>query len=97
MTNFIINFVKDKNFMIMNASEIKLDLFRRIDNLKESELEKMYSKFVALLNTSSPYTLSKDEKAAIDEALEASKREKPHSREEVMREARDRYPNLNFR
>ena len=81
----------------MNASEIKLDLFRRIDSLKESELEKMYSKFVALLNTTSAYKLSKDEKAAIDEALESGKREKAYSHEEVMEEARGKYPNLNFR
>ncbi|WP_088656215.1 hypothetical protein [Geofilum rhodophaeum] len=97
MTNFIVNFVKDKNFAIMNAAEIKLDLFRKIDKLKESELEKMYNKFVALLNASSPYKLSKDEKAAIDEALEASKRGEAYTHEQVMEEARGKYPNLNFK
>ena len=81
----------------MNAAEIKLDLFRKIDNLTESELEKMYSKFVELLNTTSPYKLSKDEKAAIDEALEASKRGKAYTHGEVMEEARGKYPNLNFK
>ncbi len=58
----------------MNAAEIKLELFRRIDNLQEAELEKVYNKFLELLKATSPHELSKDEKAAIDEALEASKR-----------------------
>lgn len=81
----------------MNAAEIKLDMFRKIDNLKESELEKVYNKFIALLSTSSPYKLSKAEKAAIDEALEASKNGQTYTHEEVMEEAKQKYPNLNFR
>ena len=81
----------------MNAAEIKLDLFRRIDSLKESDLEKVYNKFIALLSTTSPYKLSKDEKAAIDEALEVGKDGQSYTREEVMKEARRKYPNLNFR
>jgi hypothetical protein len=81
----------------MNAAEIKLDLFRKIDRLKESELEKMYNKFLAILNASSPYMLSENEKAAINEALEASKREIAYTHEEVMEEARGKYPNLNFK
>ena len=81
----------------MNAAEIKLDLFRRIDNLKESELEKVYDQFVALLNASSPYTLSTDEQAAINEALEASKRGETYTHEQVMEEARGKYPNLRFK
>ncbi len=97
MSNFIVNFVKDKNFAIMNAAEIKLDLFRRIDNLKESDLEKVYNKFVALLNASSPYRLSTDEQAAINEALEASKRGETYTHEQVMEEARGKYPNLRFK
>ncbi len=56
----------------MNAEERKLDLFRKIDNIKESELENFYSKFIALLSARSSYKLSKDEKVAIAEALEAS-------------------------
>ena len=81
----------------MNAAEIKLDLFRRIDSLKESDLEKVYNKFIALLSTTSPYKLSKDEKAAIDEALEAGKDGQNYTREEVMKEARQKYPDLSFR
>ena len=82
---------------VFSTAEIKLDLFRRIDSLKEFELEKVYDKFVALLSTTSPYKLSKTEKAAIDEALDKSKFGQGYTREEVMKEAMRKYPDLNFR
>lgn len=97
MTNFIVNFLRDKNYAIMNAAEIKLDLFRKIDNLKESDLEKVYNQFVTLLNATTAYELSKDEKAAINEALEASKQGETYTHEQVMEEARGKYPNLKFK
>ena len=81
----------------MNVAEIKLDMFRKIDNLKKSDLEKVYNKFIALLSTTSLYKLSKDEEAAIDEALEVGKDGQSYPRGEVMKEARQKYPNLNFR
>lgn len=81
----------------MNAAEIKLDMFRKIDSLKESDLEKVYNKFIALLSTTSPHKLSKEEESAINEALVAGRDGKSYSHEEVMKEARQKYPNLNFR
>jgi len=81
----------------MNAAEKKLELFRKIDNLKEADLEKIYNQFLALLNAKSPYKLSKDEKAAINEAVEASKQEDIYTHDQVMEEARDKYPNLKFK
>ena len=81
----------------MNAAEIKLDLFRKIDNLKESELKNIYNKLVSILSSSNSYRLSNDEKVAIDEAIEASNQEKAYTHEEVMEEARGKYPNLNFK
>ena len=97
MSEFIVNFVKNKSFAIMNAAEIKLDLFRRLDNLDSSQLEKVYKKIIALINTDVPYKLSEAEKAAIDEALDASKDGKTYTSEEVAEKARRKYPNLNFR
>lgn len=81
----------------MNASEIKLDLFRKIDNLNEYELEKMYDKFLALLRANTAYNLSKEERAAIEESLEASKQGKVYTHEEVMEEAKSKFPNLDFK
>lgn len=83
--------------IVMNAAEIKLALFRKIDSLNESELEKVYNKFIALLSTTETYNLTEDEESAINEALEAGKEGKNYTRKEVMQEARQKYPNLKFK
>jgi|LSQX01.3.fsa_nt_gb hypothetical protein len=81
----------------MKTSEIKLDLFRKIDSLEDAELERLYDKLLALLNTPALYPLSKGEKAAIDEALEASEREETYVHGKIKDEARTKYPNLRFK
>jgi hypothetical protein len=81
----------------MNIAEIKLDLFRKIDNLKESELEKLYNKFLAILNTTSLYKLSEAESKAIDEAVESGRNGEGYIHKEVIDEAKRKYPNLRFR
>ena len=80
----------------MNSSEIKLDLFRKIDSLDNSELEKIYNKLIGLLNTA---TLNKSPlnpalKEAIDEALDASKAGQTYSHEVVMQKTKEKYSNL---
>ncbi len=66
----------------MNVAEIKLDLFRRIDNLKEKELKNIYGKLLELMEHSK-YSLSRAENNAIDEALESSKYGKYKTTEDV--------------
>ena len=80
----------------MNAAEIKLDLFRKIDRLPANDLENIYHSFLALLNASKEYRLSAEEKNAVMEALEDSKAGNVYSREEVMDDARKRFSNLHF-
>ena len=80
----------------MNTAEIKLDLFRRIDNLKEKELKALYSKFIELLEHPK-YLLSKVESQAIDEALESYDYKNYKTTEEIMSEAKQKYPNLKFK
>jgi hypothetical protein len=81
----------------MNSAEMKLAMFRKIDSLNESDLEKVYKKFIALLSTAEAYNLSGDEEAAINEALKTGKEDKNYTRKEVMKEATQKYPNLNFK
>jgi hypothetical protein len=81
----------------MNAAEIKLDLFRKIDNLKDTELERIYQAFLSLLNPSEKYTLTGAEKKAIEEALECSRKGETYTHESVMKEAQNRYPRLKFK
>jgi hypothetical protein len=78
----------------MNAAEIKLELFRKIDRLPKADLEIFYNNFQAFINTTSKYKLSKTEKNAIKEALVESGN--VYSTEDVMKEAKLKYPNLKF-
>ena len=81
----------------MNAAEIKLELFRRIDNLPKTDLDSLYSKFIALLESNSVYKLSDLEKRAIEEALEKSEESKLVEHLDVLNEASAKYPNLKFK
>jgi len=80
----------------MNAAELKLDLFRRIDSLPKADLENIYDKFITLLDASSLYNLNKYEKKAIEEALAEGKQGNNLTHENVVNEARQKYPNLKF-
>jgi len=80
----------------MNTAEIKLDLFRRIDGLKEKELRILYGKLLELLENSN-YTLSRAESHAIDEALESGNYKNYKTTEEVMGKAKQKYPKLKFK
>lgn len=81
----------------MNTAEIKLDLFRKIDNLRGTELKKFYQAFLSLLPPSEKYTLAKEEGKAVEEALECSKKGEIFTHESVMKEAQTRYPQLKFK
>lgn len=82
---------------IMNTAEIKLDLFRKIDKLRDAELKKFYQVFLSLLPPSEKYTLTKDEEKAVDEAMECSKGGETFTHESVMKEVQTRYSQLKFK
>lgn len=81
----------------MNTAEIKLDLFRKIDNLKDSDLERIYQVFLSLMTPTEKYALANTEKKAIEEALTCSEKGEIYSDESVMKEAQSRYPQLKFK
>lgn len=85
-----------ENMTIMNTAEMKLDMFRRIDKLPKTNLEKIYNRFLALMNSTSNYKLSKTERKAVEEAFEESEKGNVYSHEDVMIEAKQKYPNLKF-
>lgn len=72
----------------MNTAEIKLDLFRKIDKLKDTELERIYQVFLSLLTPSEKYTLTDVERSAIEESLDCSKKGETFTHESVMKEAK---------
>jgi len=80
----------------MNSAEIKLDLFRKIDNLDNRKLKEIYNSLVGLLNSplAGETSLSPELKAALDDALDASKKGQIYAHDEVMQKTKERYPNL---
>jgi hypothetical protein len=80
----------------MNAAEIKLDLFRRIDNLENNRLEVVYNKIISFLDTEkdNETTLSPELKKALDKALNESKKGNVHTHEDVIQKTKEKYPNL---
>ena len=80
----------------MNAAEIKLELFRKIDRLPTQELEILFNNISTFINASSKYKLSDDERKGIDIALEESAKGNVFSSESVVEEAKQKYPGLKF-
>lgn len=80
----------------MNSAEIKLELFRKIDNLDNRKLVKIYDSLISVLNSASTgeTSLSPELKVALDEALDASKKGQVYTHEEVMKKTREKYSNL---
>ena len=82
----------------MNTAEIKLNLFREIDNLKDEELEKVYQKIIDFLGSfkSKKPELTPELKSALDKGMESIEKGDVFTHEEVMKEMKDLYPDLNF-
>lgn len=77
----------------MGAAELKLDIFRMVDQLPESELQKLYGMIMQLADPdAAPWdTLSDDEKAAIEKGLAQLDQGKGKPHAEVMAKFRKRY------
>lgn len=77
----------------MGVAELKLDIFRMVDQLPESELQKLYGMITFLADANAvPWdTMSDDEKAAIEKGIAQldQGQGKPHA--EVMDKFRKRY------
>lgn len=77
----------------MGVAELKLDIFRMVDQLPESELQKLYGMIMHLADPdATPWdTLSDYEKAAIEKGVAQLNQGqgKPHA--EVMDKFRKRY------
>lgn len=80
----------------MEIQVLKQDLIKRIDRLNDDELQKVYHQLVEILESSDIYQLSDDENHAIDEALLIHEEQQLYTHEEVIADAKSRYPNLKF-
>lgn len=81
----------------MNTVELKHKIIQTIDHLDEKDFEKIYPRLVEILQSASPYQLSEEENEALDSALKASEKGEPYSHDDVVSEAKKKYPNLKFK
>ena len=81
----------------MNTAEMKLEMYRKIDNLSETEFHMIYEKFMDLLNFPGLYKTSGKEQKAINEALSMNEPSSQYLSDEVRSEAQQKYPNLKFK
>jgi len=81
----------------MNTLELKNKIIRKIDSLNEADFEKVYNQLLEVLKLETPYKLSGEENEAIDLALKVSEEGETYSREDVVSEAKNKFPDLKFK
>jgi hypothetical protein len=81
----------------MNTFELKNKIIKQIDSLNEAEFERVYYQLVEILKSANHYKLSEEENEAIDSALKVSEKGESYSREDVIAEAQNKFPNLKFK
>ena len=81
----------------MNTIDLKNKIIRKIDSLNESDFEKVYNQLLEVLKLTTPYKLSEEENEAIDLAIKVSEEGETYSTDEVISEARNKFPNLKFK
>jgi hypothetical protein len=81
----------------MNTLELKNKIIRQIDSLNEADFEKVYQQLLNILESSNEYRLSEAENEAIDSALKVSEDGVTYSHDQIISDARIKFPNLKFR
>ena len=81
----------------MNTLELKNQILRKIDGLDNADFEKVYNQLLDVLKLDAPYKLSNEENEAIDSALRASEEGQTYSHDEVMKDAKVKFPQLKFK
>jgi hypothetical protein len=81
----------------MNTLELKNKIIRKIDRLNEAEFEKVYNQLLEVLKLGTPYKLSEEENKAIDAALIESEEGNTYPHDEIVSEARNKFPHLKFK
>jgi len=76
---------------------LKNQILRKIDGLDNADFEKVYNQLLEVLKKATPYKLSKEENEAIDSTLRASEEGQTYSHEEVMQDAKVKFPHLKFK
>ncbi len=79
----------------MNASELKLELFRKLDSLKENRLEEIYGALLNLINSKTEINewdnLTLEQQKAIHTGIEQLNKGEGRNHKNVMSDFRKRY------
>jgi hypothetical protein len=86
----------DKNKLIMDITEKRSDLVKRIVALDDLQIEKIYNEMIAVLQHNKPYQLTEEENFAIDQALDLDENGRMITKSQVVADAKVKYPNLKF-
>jgi len=81
----------------MNTLELKNKIISQIDNLDDADFERVYNQLLEVLKMTTPYKLSNEENDAIDSALKVSEEGQTYSHDEVMKDAKVKFPHLKFK
>lgn len=81
----------------MNSLELKNKIIKQIDSLNEAEFERVYHQLLEILKSANQYKLSEEENEAIDSALKVSEEGETYTKNEVISEVRNKFPNLKFK
>ncbi len=81
----------------MDIAEKRSDLLKRISTLNDHQFEEIFDEMIAVLQHNKPYELTDEENLAIDQALEADEKERRLTKNQVVAEAKAKYPNLKFK
>ncbi len=81
----------------MNAAEIKMDLFRKLDSLKGNRLEEAYGMLMNYINGKSELddwqNLTQEQQSAIKHGIDQLDNDEGRSHKNVMADIRSRYAN----
>lgn len=83
--------------MDMNAAEIKIDLFRKLDSLKGNKLEEAYGLLINYMNGKSEIdewqNLTTEQQAAIQHGIEQLDQGEGRTHKEVLSDLKKKYLN----
>ena len=80
----------------MNITDKRNDLLKRISTIDDRQLENISNQMIVVLKQNKPYLLNKEENLFIDKALEGDESERRLTKDQVVEEAKTKYPKLKL-
>ncbi len=81
----------------MDIAEKRSDLLKRISTLDDQQFEKIFDEMMAVIQHEKTYQLTEEENFALDQALSDNESTRRLQKNQVVAEAKGKYPNLKFK